>query len=514
MQRPGRVLRLLLLLFLGWPISALAAIQLRANRSVVAAGETVQLEIILPGESGTPGPIRTTPNVPIRQIGRSSSVSVVNGNVSRKTSIKYLLQTSVPGSITVLPIPVKLSGGTEYTNPIRIVVQEAEAGQTLEVTATVVPTVVVEGQAFELVVYILHGSQQIPRSWTPPTGSGIEMWPGEKDARQQTSVVSRGGQRFELLEIRRWMLATRPGVLTLSGGTLTVEGPQRRRRRDPFDPFGMFGNRRNQSNRTIPGARLLVTALPTPPAHIQFAGLIGSFASRWRVRQKQANRVSALLLLDGDGSVPALNFSPWIQNGWQVYPDKPEIRRSIGRDGKPFAHISIPATLVPATDRGDTVPGWYDPIRKTWIRVSLPVGLPLPSAVRGKTQNRETAASAIATTRMSPKRTKSGIPKRWFPLPMLSFSSLLLLLSGSVFLLLLLLFPRHLLRRRFRWQSVVSTGLRRDSREQWEGVFTRLQQIEGTPVALLSILSDHLFAPDYHSPTEAIRTWMATEGKR
>ena len=507
MRIPGNQLIGVAALLLMVPCTGLAAVQLKANRTVVGAGDTVQLEIVLPDDKSVPGAIRTVPQVPIQRLGSNNSLTMINGSISRSSSITYLLQTSVPGVIQIAPIPVQVAGRTEFTNPLQIVVQKGESGSTLATTTIVEPAAVVEGEAFELVVRILHGSQLLPRSWVPPDGSGIEIWPGEKEARQTTRVVNSGGQQLEMVEIRRWMVATRPGVIAIAGGTLTVEEPQRRRPRDPFDPFGMFGSRQAQSQREISGTRLQVSPLPSPPMDIQFVGLIGALRPRWQIRQRQANRITALLVLQGTGSAPAVNFSPWIEQGWQVYPDKAEIVATLSADGKPAVKISVPVTMVPTGATGGTTPGWYNPAAKSWEHLPLPIAqLPVQNPAHLAAAPSVPPPGAGAS---SPGNTAaSDAPTRWLAIPMpgvrtMLTATLVIGLIGAIYLVPL---PKR--SRRGRWRKLVSSAVRSDSRPQWEKLFTELQRDPEAPKSLVRILSDHLYAPEYRSPAAAIRQWL------
>lgn len=511
MRLPGRlptapVLALLGVLFL-IPGPASAEPILKADRSIITFGQAVHLELTVDDSKAEVGAITTVPQVKVTRTGTQNSVTVRNGIVVQKSSISYSFVPTRVGAWLVLPVTVTHNGKQEKTPPLQIVVQAPDKAQTLEITATVQPSIVYEGQPFALTARILHGGTLTPKSWNPPESAGVRDWSGQADASQKSYAVNRGDGQFQMIEIQRWMQPRQPGTWTMDNGIIEYEdGSQKKSRRHSMfnDPFG-FGARETRRQRPIPPVQITVLPLPSVPLGSSFTGLIGDFQVSWQAKSRSDRKQVGILHISGTGSAPAPGFQDWSFANWKIYPQPPSVRQSLSKDGKtPQVQIDLPLTVVASQTPNASIPVYFSPTKRQYQTILPRFGTavvqqestPKSSPQRGGSARDVSARIALT----GDSSDGSGYVSNRIML------IILLLLTGTA--LLVPLGFRLILRPGRPWQQVVQEALdSRDDHDSWEKAFQELeanQSHRGAPESLRNAIGEALFAPVFYSPRERI----------
>jgi hypothetical protein len=233
----SRRLCLLLLLCL-LPLVAFAqAVTPRAtlDRADVHLGETVTLNITIDGAVDvTPdlGPL--TPDFVILGTSNNSSLSIVNGQRSVRTTVGVALRPLRMGNLTIPPISV----GGGQTQALQLNVSQADNSTTaakgpvfLEAVAD--PATAYVGEQVDFSLRLFYVPSLTDGSIGDPQAEGVEIRRLGNDA---NFTAERDGRRYNVVERHYAVFPQRAGEITFKPTTFRGEAA------DPNDPNAFFGS--------------------------------------------------------------------------------------------------------------------------------------------------------------------------------------------------------------------------------------------------------------------------------
>jgi len=338
MIRVGGVM--LAVLALIGPTEAWAALRAYVDRNPVAVDESFMLT--LESDSDLDGRPNLTPlrrDFDIREKGRSSSVSIVNGSVSRKIQWQISLMAKHSGRISIPAIQI----GSERSGPLSLTVtaarqtENATDGGDVFMDVTLDPkSVYVQQQAIYTVrlyhaVNLGNGSSLFEPAF--PSGDAVV----ERIGKDKEFETVRNGMRYAVLERRYAIYPQKSGGFDVPALVFDGQIVQGGRSLFAFDPF----NSRTRHIRRHSQAQHL-DVLPVPAA---FHGMQWLPASSLQLEEHwtpnpphftvgQAVTRSLSIVAEGltASQLPALAGSASI-DGLKQYPDQPALKDSLGTSG-------------------------------------------------------------------------------------------------------------------------------------------------------------------------------------
>ena len=117
---------LVLYFFLFFEMSSVLAgsVQMQVEKFEAQVGETIGMELNVQGDMDGEPVIPQISDVEISSVGRSSSVSIVNGDITRSVILQYRITFLKEGDIIIPPIQLKLDGRLEKTNSVKFKVKQ------------------------------------------------------------------------------------------------------------------------------------------------------------------------------------------------------------------------------------------------------------------------------------------------------------------------------------------------------------------------------------------------------
>ena len=420
-----RLIAWCLLLLLLMPVWVHAAdVQATLDRSTVALGETVTLNLRIQGDAGN----RAMPDLSVLgsdfdMLGTSqnSSLSVVNGAATSELTLGVVLRPRHTGTLQIPSLDVAGS----RTAPLQVEVtaanpsDNATAHRDVFMEAQVEPNHGYVGQQLSYVVRLFFATSISDGSLEAPQLNGIQFSKIGDDANY---AVDRGGRQYHVLERRYALIPQRAGRVDIPA--LNFQGVAI----DPNDPDSFFGARKPVS---ASAPAVSVDIKPTPadwggsawlPARQLTLTLDGLPDAQTPVRVGQPLNLTMNLQAAGlpVEALPALSLPPL--DGATVYPDKPTTSSrndgpwTVGQRQEAFAIVPNRAgTLtIPAT----TLKWWNvltDHMEVAQIPAHSFTVLPAVGSPDVHTANPATAATVAAAP--SPERAlpsaTSAAPWRW-----------------------------------------------------------------------------------------------------
>lgn len=264
------------------------------DRDTIGLDEEALLQIELSGPSqNLPAPdLPSLPRFDVYSQGRSSSIQIVNGQVSSSVTHRYLLVPNKAGTYPIDQIAVVYNNKRYKANPLTLTVldkgtatsrkleeQAADAGgsgRDYFLQAEVDKTRPYVGQQVTLTLkfYIAvqhYGSPKL----IDPTTTGFWTEPLGNRPMYRQSI---GGRTYRVFEIQYALFPTQTGELTIGRATVRAKVADRTTRsRDPFGMFDdFFSSGREVSVRSAP-VTLNVRPLPQEGRPGDFTGSVGDF---------------------------------------------------------------------------------------------------------------------------------------------------------------------------------------------------------------------------------------------
>ncbi|RMF19519.1 MAG: hypothetical protein D6761_00230 [Candidatus Dadabacteria bacterium] len=493
--------------------------ELSADRYVTVAGEPVSIRLTLSNGDERVEELRHDGKGSLRAAGSENRVEIVNGTVSQVTAQRYRFTAQKPERYRIGPAIIRTADGAVHSNTIEIIVQPPGDARYFELHRSVQPATVYEGQPFALVVTAVHGTDLRPVGWTPPRAAGIRTLIDPDQIEPVGGRTQRGDRIFQQITIAQWFVAEQAGAKTLTGARLDVEYPNRRPRRSgrPPSPFGfdswdMFGSRTSRNSVEVPETTVTVLPLPEPPAGLRFIGAVGHLEARWDRMEQSARQWRGILRLHGRGAATALDVNEWMQQGWRIWPDAPQIRHS-ARGANLELDVQIPVTLVPVKSEPGSRPAWFDPEAGAWIPVPpLPVTASVAATpddmdrIAGQPPEAAPATGGAADVALIVVQEDPGW-SRWLSVRIAQAGA-----ATATVLLLLLAVGGRLQRQRRQIidvETLLEQACVQDTLEYWRQVEGQLAAFDDDlAVQARRLIGESLYRPEPASPREAIRTLL------
>jgi hypothetical protein len=313
-------------------------VRVSLSKDTVGMDEQAILEVEVSGATQD----MPTPNLPplpmfeIYSQGRSTSVSIVNGQMQASVTNRYLLLPSRAGTYPIENVSVVYQNKRYVGNPVSLTVlssgssvppqleQRARgsdgASKDYLLEASVDNANPYVNQQITLTLKFLiavqyYGSPELAEPST--TGFWTELL-GTKGPYQQRI----NNRTYRVIERKYALFPTATGEQTIGRATITVTVPSRQqsRRQDPFDIFGMLGGGEEAqvSSRAL---TVNVRPLPTAGRPADFTGTIGRFTFKATPtkREVEVNQpISVNFTITGLGNIKSV--------AEPVIPDLPDFR--------------------------------------------------------------------------------------------------------------------------------------------------------------------------------------------
>ncbi len=324
-------LRLILLACLSMVTASVSAAQddlqvrVALYPDTVGLDEQTTLEVTVSGSSQNVPDVEipALPSFEIYSQGRSSSVSIVNGQVSSSVAYRYLLLPQKPGSYPIQGISVTVNGKKVVGNSVLLVVQNKRQSTSprlgdqttdtkggtkdyfLEAVVDKKNPYVSEQVTLTLKFYIAVQYYSSPQLDEPSTTG---FW---------TEVVGNTAPYFQRIENRNYrvierkyaLFPTQTGELTIGRASLTTTVASRNARRDPFDMFGDLFPQGQQIVVKSEPIKITAKPLPTEGKPDDFTGTVGKFtitASADKTEVELNQPVTVSVKISGVGNIKSV----------------------------------------------------------------------------------------------------------------------------------------------------------------------------------------------------------------
>ena len=396
LARPANLLNLMIgLALLLVPAKCLAAdISVRAfvDRNLVGVGEQFTLSLELSGSDAgdvsEPAPPGIETFGRYRGSGTSSSIQIINGQMSRTRTINYYYQALSPGNFEISPIVLKHDGAEYRTRPIAMEIVErgsrrsgssSRAGETgissrdLFVRATASKDRVYQNEAVMLTYKIYTRVNVTGYSLTQiPDKTGFWVEDLLKDQqRPATSNEVLNGIQYTVATIQKMVVfPTSPGTKVLEPLEVECEVQVRAARRSLFDDFfsDPFGRTVRYSVRSEP---ITIESLPLPDTNKPsgFAGAVGRFQLSGGVDKNdvEVNEVVTFKIrLEGTGNIrtlpsPEPSFSIGLENYDPKVSEKVQVSNGELTGSRTYEYVLVPRASGTQTIDPVEFP-YFDPV--------------------------------------------------------------------------------------------------------------------------------------------------------
>jgi hypothetical protein len=294
------------------------------SRDTVGLDEHVILEVRVVGKSqNLPDPrMPTISTFEVYSQGRSSNISIVNGQVSATVTHRYMFLPAKPGTFPISGIAVVHNNHRYEGNAVEITVTntgstaspgledssvDSKGGQRdyfMEAVVDNTRPYVNEQITLTLKIYFaiqVYGSPELSEPTT--TGFWTEILGNKAPYYQKIK-----GRNYKVIVRKYALFPTQTGKLTIGRAAIGATVASRTRKRDPFDMFGMFG--RGEGIRMYSKAlEIRVRALPVEGRPRDFTGNIGKFsisASANRTQVEVNQPVSVTYRIKGTGNIKSV----------------------------------------------------------------------------------------------------------------------------------------------------------------------------------------------------------------
>ena len=300
-------------------------ISVALDRDTVGVDEQANLLVVISGNAqNLPDPdIPTLPMFEVYAQGRSSNISVVNGQVSSSVTYRYVLIPQKAGTYPIDQIALVYQNKRYKGNPVELTVldrgtatapqleQRAQSsdGQSkdyfLEAVVDKKNPYVNEQVTFTLKFYIAveyYGSPELVEPTT--TGFWTELLGNKPPYYQRIN-----NRQYRVIERKYALFPTQTGELTVGSAIINVTVAARNRRRDPYNVFGDFFGTGEQVSIRSNSVRINAKALPTQGRPEDFTGTIGDFeisASANKSTVDVNQPVSVTIRVSGTGNIKSV----------------------------------------------------------------------------------------------------------------------------------------------------------------------------------------------------------------
>ncbi|MGB3210656.1 MAG: BatD family protein [Desulforhopalus sp.] len=350
-------------------------------------------------------------NVRLHNQGRSSQISVVNGDVSSSVSHSYLVQALQPGSYTIPPIKVSAGGNSFLTKPIHFEVTQPgqhrsddsdPADQTVTEVAFIRISETGSHYSGEIVpvtlkAYFSQAYRADINSLPTLQGDGVVMSQLQEKPDQTEESVN--GKRYHVLTWNTSLSGIKVGEHPIRfslDATLLI--PQKRRSLSPFggssffdDPFfnnSFFGHHQRKPIVSVsPEIIFKVLPLPTENQPDNFTGAIGDFDLKvvaTPLNVEPGEPITLTVEISGTGNFDRVDAPVFPESPeWKTYSPTSNLR---GHGNRYSDTKSFEQAIVAKSGTVNEIPAlsfsYFDPQRKRFITKNskpIPIHLKIPA---------------------------------------------------------------------------------------------------------------------------------------
>lgn len=323
-----RILLCSLLCLLG-PVQAMAAeITARVDRSRVAEGESITLNLEVNGSAdGTPDFTPLEKDFDILSRNKSSSMQIINGKVSSKNSWVLMLMPKHKGQLS---IPA-LDFGADRSNPLTITVSDAQTSQPGNTAEDLFLHVEVDPKQAYVQAQVIYTIQVYidvninNASLSEPALSAADAVV-KKLGEDRRFEKQHQGRHYQVVERRYAIFPQQSGRLTISPVVFNAQVLSNNRPRHFFDPFPQSSQTKRIQSRAIE-----LDVKPIPADHQGKAWLPArnvQIEESWPEEPpkfKVGEAVTRTITLGAEGltaaQLPAISMDT--PDGFKAYPDQP-----------------------------------------------------------------------------------------------------------------------------------------------------------------------------------------------
>lgn len=393
-------------------------ISVSLDRESIAVEEQAILQIEISGPvQDLPGPsLPDLQKFEIYSQGRSSNISVVNGQVSSSVIYRYILIPQAPGTYPISGISLVYNNKTYSGNAVTLTVSAtgASAQNRLQQRATTPDgqgkDYFLEASVDEKNPYVgqqtvltlkffiavqFYGSPSLEEPST--TGFWTEVLGNKAPYFQKIN-----NRTYKVVERKYALFPSQIGPLTIGRATITTTVAARSRSRDPFDLFGDFFGQGQQIQVRSEPLRVIARELPAQGRPADFSGTVGRYsisASPNKTLVEASQPVTVTIKISGSGNVKSVAdpVIPELQD-FRVY--KASSNEQIAKSGDNLSGSKIiEEVFIPRRPGELEIPSlslnFFDPDKGTYqsvrtapikLTVTKPEGfaaspdLPIPSA--------------------------------------------------------------------------------------------------------------------------------------
>ncbi|MGQ0829664.1 MAG: BatD family protein [Bacteroidota bacterium] len=438
-----------------------------ASRTKVAVGETFQISYVLGGNgSDFRAPALNEFNV-YSGPNQSTSMSIVNGNMSQSITLSYIISAKKEGKFTIGPASISTGGATVQSNSLIIEAVKGSAGNqnnnqssqnpsasntentgdNLFVRTSVSKTKAYMGEQITVTHkvytrYQLRGFRDI--KFPDYTGFWAQDMPGSQQIQLTNENID--GIGYQVAELKRsYIFAQRSGKLEIEPMVVecVVRKQSNRQPRDIFEQF--FGGGYEDAVLSVKSKTIAIEILPLPDANkpSDFSGAVGDYSfkaqlSKDKVKANEA--VNLTITLSGNGNIKLvdplkINFP----EDFETYDPKTSEKITAGTTGvsgsKTFDYLIIPRHE--GEYKIDQIHfSYFDPNKKEYIT------LPSPDFILQVEKGDQSSATVVgANTRSKEELKVLGSDIRYIKTNAVQLKPKRSYFFGSLLFYLLLIFP-------------------------------------------------------------------------
>ena len=343
----------------------------------------------------------------------SSSVSIVNGNMTQKVTYTYFLRPRKEGTLTVPKFQISVEGKQFTTNPIQVTVSKNAANNKnaskpafLKMTLSTLKPVVNQEVTAQTKLYIKQGVRIYNNSVSfgdEPSLNGF--WKESYDLKSFEKLPSEvvNGVHYEVFLVRKeGLFPTHKGKMDVESVQLTlgvIEQSSQRRRRSFFDD-AFFGGGGKVRNITISSPKQTLSVKDFPASSdkhfTRFSGKLSLQASVDKKSPKTNDAVKLSIIIEGEGNFQTLDIPEFF-----ISPDlekyEPSVKSNVFKNRNKIAgKKAIEYVLVPRIEGeqkiGPIQLSYYDLDKKKITKLVVPEIV--LNVAKGKSHTTVASASA------------------------------------------------------------------------------------------------------------------------
>lgn len=316
-------------------------VEARVDRTTISRHEAVYLTVKIIGGDGAVD-VSAIKDFKVISSGSSSSVSIINGAMTRESNNNYALTPLKQGILTIPELSVEVDGEVYKTRAISVQVSETpdQAGKTEEIFITTEASTENPflGQPFTYTVKIFHASRIVNANFQVPEFKGFDAKKIEND-RSYSSIM--GSRQYNVIELNYVLIPLKAGEILVEPPVLRCDVVQRSTGRSRSgslfdDPFFSQG-RLEPVTLSGDSVHISVRALPPNEGSLPFSGLVGVFvleASTDKPEARVGDSITLSVTLSGTGNLmDAGEPEIKVPESFKIYKDSPEEKIDLNEKG-------------------------------------------------------------------------------------------------------------------------------------------------------------------------------------